>query len=150
MDHAMLSRGIRLHLTGPPLAVGYSAEQIAGIFGGKTIDVLNTKPHVELANLRDDRQALVKFVKKWGPIRATANFLIDASDTDITLNIPSNQAVKNLRASHPSVNSFFVFSHGLLIEYRDKLRKAWDGDRVALETLRNDVAMQGSSMGFRS
>ncbi len=147
-------RGIdcRLYLR-RPLAVESSAGQIAGILGENIVDLLSTKkpPHVDLANLPDDEAAAAKFVARWGLLHADKKYSITVSEARELLDLPPNEAARKLAAAYPKAPNFFSHTRELVIGDRDTLRKAWKGDRLAIETMTQHVAANmNSTWSFNS
>lgn len=143
-----LSRGIRLNLT-LPLAVQCSSGQVAVVPGQKTVDALaGEQVHVALANVADDDRAAAKFVRDWGPLRASKEFCVTAAQADEMLDLPSNEPITALRKTYPQAETLFVFSRDFLKQLRERLRAAWGGDRSALESLKNDVSANASAWCF--
>ena len=141
LSSAKAGIGRTLHLR-LPLAVEFSAGQIAGIPGERTVDLLSAKkqPHVALANLPDDESAAAKFVARWGPLHADKEYFITVSDARELLDLPTTEAVRKLAAGYPKAHNFFLHTRQLVIRQRDTLRKAWKGDRLAIETMHRQVS----------
>jgi hypothetical protein len=130
-----------------PVAVEYAAGQIAGVLGEKTESLLSTNklPHVALVNLPDDERAAAKFVDRWGPLRATENYFISVSDVSELLDLPQNEAVRKLASTHSAAHKFFLQPSELVFEHREILRKAWKGNRMAIEAMQQRVSANTNS-----
>jgi hypothetical protein len=148
MGALKLSRGIRLYLM-LPQAVECRAGQVAVVPGQRLVDALaGPQVHVALANVNDDDKAVGKFVRDWGPLRASKDYSMMAAAADEMLDLPMNEAAKALRAAHPQAATFFVHPRSVLVGHRDMLRRAWQGDRAAIEPLQQDVSANASTWAF--
>lgn len=138
-----------LHLR-MPVAVECAAGQIAGVLGEKTESLLasNKLPHVALVNLPDDEHAAAKFVDRWGPLRATEDYVITVGDAAVLLNLPQNEGVRKLAAAYPMAQKFFRHTTQLVFEHREILRKAWNGNRAAIESMEQHVSTNTSAWRF--
>ena len=148
-------RGIdcRLYLR-RPLAVESSAGRIPGILGENLVDLLSTKkpPHVDLANLPDDEAAAAKFVASAGDCcTRTRNTPSRLAKRGNCSTFPRMKRPGKLAAAYPKAPNFFSHTRELVIGDRDTLRKAWKGDRLAIETMTQHVAANmNSTWSFNS
>lgn len=141
------TRGIRysLELVKPKAALA-RAGSIAVIAGGETLNVFGVKhpPHVALANLLDDEKAALKFVESYGPLFASKEYLRKNGEARDLLPLSSNESVRELLKEHPSAD-FYHYGVSNLWQQRAILRKAWEGDRAAIESIRQHASANISS-----
>jgi hypothetical protein len=141
------TRGIRysLELVKPKAALA-RAGSIAVIPGGEMLNVFGVKhpPHVALANLFDDEKAALKFVESYGPLFASKEYLLKNGEARDLLPLSPNESVRELLKEHPSAD-FYHYGVSNLWQQRAILRKAWEGDRAAVEVIRQHASANISS-----
>ena len=146
-----------LHLRLPIAVASWKNEfgdaMVAGILGDKAVNVLSAKrpPHVALANLREE--GVAKFVKDWGPLLATKEYHVskaDARTPRLPLGTGYEAAVHELLKEHPDAPALFFQPERLVTHYRELLRKAWKGERAAIESMQQHVSLNTSAWGFNS
>jgi hypothetical protein len=141
------TRGIRysLELVKPKAALAREGS-IAVIPGGERLGVFGVKhpPHVALANLLDNEKAALKFVESFGPLFSSREYLRNNSDARSLLPLPHAESVRELLKQHPGAD-FYHYGTSLIYQQRDILRKAWEGDRSAIESMRQHAAANVTS-----
>jgi hypothetical protein len=125
----------------------------AGLLGKDLVDVVAAKEplHRVFANLRDD-EAVLGFIKRWGRVtrggapktlRDSQELMVGASQAE--------ELSRNLRTAHPESEGdwdapiLFFESRHQIIQLRDMLQKAWDSNKVAIQTLEETVKEQIAS-----
>lgn len=155
MASSKLNNGIQCVMTlqRPTDTVARSG-QLAGIIGSELVDVLAAREpiHRELANLPDDEGAVLKFVRRWGRVRTYSDKLPKTLRTSQELFVgPLAEVTEALREAHPETEGgwdapvLFFDEQPEIIYLRDKLRRAWEGNADALDSLEQALKEQVSS-----
>jgi hypothetical protein len=120
------------------------APQARQYCGRTLVALMYWLPHVALANLLDNEKAVLKFMEAFGPLFSSRDYLRTNGDPRSLLPLRPNESVHELLKEHPTAD-FYYYGTSFVYQQRDILRKAWEGDRAAIESMRQHAAANVTS-----